>query len=93
MCYNFSMKQKVSQKILKYTAIFEPAQEGGYVVSVPSLPGCVTQGDTFEEAVKMAKDAIQGYLAVLRDEKRKIPQEKDGVVTAKISVNNIYTNI
>lgn len=87
------MKQKLSQKILKYTAIFEPSQEGGYVVSVPVLPGCVTQGETFEEAVIMVQDAIEGYLAVLKDEKREIPQEKDDVVVTKVSVDNIYTSV
>lgn len=63
------MTKKISQKILKYTAIFEPAEEGGYVVSVPALPGCATQGETFEEAVIMVKDAIQGYLTVIKLEK------------------------
>lgn len=80
------MAKKISQKILKYTAIFEPAEEGGYVVSVPALPGCATQGETFEEASRMIKDAIQGYLGVLKDEKQEIPQEIEDVVVAKISV-------
>ena len=60
------MAKKISKEILKYTAIFEPAQEGGYVVSVPTLPGCISEGDTFEEAVEMIKDAMKGYLAVLK---------------------------
>jgi len=80
------MAKKISQKILKYTAIFEPAEEGGYVVSVPALPGCATQGETFEEAVAMIKDAIQGYLAVLRQEDQEIPQETEDVVVTKVSV-------
>lgn len=58
------MDKKLSKKILEYTAIFEPAEEGGYVVSIPALPGCVSQGETFEEAVIMIKDAVQGYLLV-----------------------------
>lgn len=80
------MAKKISQKILKYTAIFEPAEEGGYVVTVPALPGCATQGETFEEASAMIKDAIQGYLAVLKDDKQEIPQEIEDVVVTKISV-------
>lgn len=60
------MKKQLSQKKLKYTAIFEPAEEGGYVVSIPALPGCISEGDTFEEALTMIKDAMQGYLAVAR---------------------------
>ena len=54
----------IKKNIYKYTTIFEPAEEGGYVVSVPALPGCVTQGETFEEAQQMAKDAIGGYLNI-----------------------------
>lgn len=80
------MAKKISQKILKYTAIFEPAEEGGYVVSVPALPGCITEGDTFEEAAAMVKDAIEGYLAVLKDEGEDIPTETEEVVVTKISV-------
>ncbi len=62
------MPKQLSQKILEYTVIFEPAEEGGYVVSVPALPGCITQGETFEEAIAMIKDAMEGYLAVLKEE-------------------------
>ncbi len=63
--------QKV--KIARFTAIFDPAEEGGYTVTVPSLPGCVTEGDTFEEAVKMARDAIKGYLASLKKHHEPVP--------------------
>lgn len=64
---------KISKEILKYTVIFEPAEEGGYVISVPALPGCITQGDTFEEAVEMAQDAISLYLSVLGEEGKETP--------------------
>lgn len=80
------MSKKISQKILKYTAIFEPAQEGGYTVTVPVLPGCATQGETFEEAVYMIKDAIKLYLSVLKDEGEEIPQEKGDVVVTRVEV-------
>ena len=82
------MAKSLSKKILKYTAIFEPAEEGGYVVSVPALPGCISQGETFEDATKMIKDAIKGYLQVLKEEKQEIPQEESNVVIAQISVQN-----
>ncbi|OGE18861.1 hypothetical protein A3J19_04895 [Candidatus Daviesbacteria bacterium RIFCSPLOWO2_02_FULL_41_8] len=82
------MNKSLSKKILEYTAIFEPAEEGGYVVSVPALPGCVTQGETFEEASAMVKDAIDGYLSVLKEEGEDIPQERPEVVITKVSVNN-----
>ena len=58
------MKRNFIQTVLRYSAVFEPAEEGGYVVTVPKLPGLVTEGDTFEKAMAMAKDAIKGYLEV-----------------------------
>ncbi|GAB4219654.1 MAG: hypothetical protein Fur009_6830 [Candidatus Microgenomates bacterium] len=73
--------KKLTKKILEYTVIFEPADEGGYVVYVPSLPGCVTQGDTFEEAVTMVKDAIKGYLEVLKEENQEVVEEKTSIIT------------
>ena len=78
--------RKISQKVLKYTAIFEPAQEGGYVVSVPVLPGCLSEGDTFEEAIKMIKDAMRGYLVVLKKEGLEIPKEDEDIVVTKVSI-------
>lgn len=81
------MASKVSKRILKYTVVFEPAKEGGFVATVPSLPGCATQGDTFEEAVEMVQDAISGYLAVLKDEGQEIPTEKEDLVVTKVSVH------
>lgn len=82
------MKSSLKQKILEYTVIFEPAEEGGYIASVPALQGCVTQGDTFEEAVEMVKDAIDGYIAVLKDLKKEIPKERGDIVVTKVSVQN-----
>ncbi|MBM2827432.1 MAG: hypothetical protein HW403_1496 [Dehalococcoidia bacterium] len=43
---------------------FEVAEEGGYVVSVPIAPGCWSEGDTFEDALDMIKDALAGWLEV-----------------------------
>lgn len=74
------------QKIYNYTVIFEPAKEGGYVVYVPSLPGCVTQGDNFEQAEAMAKDAIKGYLKVIKDLKEEIPVEPEKTIVSRIPV-------
>lgn len=57
----------------RYTVVFEPAEEGGYVVTVPALPGLVTEGDSLEEAREMVKDAIRGYLESLRKHGEEIP--------------------
>lgn len=78
--------KKLAKKVLEYTAVFEPAEKGGYVVSVPLLPGCMSQGDDFEDAKEMIKDAIKGYLSVLDGEKGKIPHESEEVVITKISI-------
>ena len=48
-----------------YTVHLEPAEEGGFVVTVPALPGCMTQGETYDEALEMARDAIQGWIETL----------------------------
>jgi len=42
--------------------VFEPSEEGGYTVYVPSLPGCISEGDSKEEALKNIKEAIELYL-------------------------------
>jgi antitoxin HicB len=59
-----------------YTVLFEPAEEGGFAVTCPALPGLVTEGDTLEEARAMAKDAIRGYLESLRKDRLPIPSDK-----------------
>jgi antitoxin HicB len=59
----------------RYTVLYEPAEEGGYVVTCPSLPGLVTEGDTLEEARDMAADAIRGYLESLAKDGLPIPPE------------------
>ena len=53
-------KKKV--KILQYNAVIQEEKEGGYSVWVPALPGCASQGETFEETVKNIKEAIELYL-------------------------------
>jgi len=80
------MARKIVEKVLRYNAIFEPAEEGGFVVTVPKLPGLVTEGDTFEEAMEMAKDAIKGYVEVLQEQKEEIPDPDDKSITALIDV-------
>ena len=59
-----------------FTMLFEPAEEGGYVVTCPALLGLVTEGDTLEEARRMAQDALRGYLESLLDDGQSIPPDK-----------------
>ncbi len=67
-------------KVLKFTVVFEKAEEGGYIARVPALPGCATQGETFEEAERMVKDAIKAYCISLKKHKEPIPQEGSEII-------------
>jgi len=52
---------------MKFKIILEPQPEGGYVAYVPALPGCFSQGEAREEALKNIKEAIKLYLEVLEE--------------------------
>lgn len=80
------MNNKILGKIYQYTVIFEPDEDGGYVVSVPALPGCLTQGEDLNEAMVMAKDAIEGYLSVLKEEGKEIRGEPEGTFITQIAI-------
>ena len=77
--YDFDMK-----RVYEYTAFFETNERGGYTVTVPALPGLVTEGKDLEDACDMAKDAIRCYVEGLRKAKRPIPVERE---TAQIKLS------
>lgn len=58
-----------------YTALYQPVRGTGYQVTVPLLPGLITYGRTFDEARKMARDAIGCYIEALIKERERIPLE------------------
>jgi len=60
---------------LRYTVVFEPQPEGGYVVSIPAHPGCVTGGGTLREARRMAGDAIQAWCGSLLEDGLPLPRD------------------
>ena len=64
-------------KNLIYRILLRKEKEGGYTVIVPSLPGCVTYGDTIEEAIEKAKEAIELYIESLKAHGEEIPTEED----------------
>jgi len=53
---------------MKIKVYLEPSDEGGYTVIVPSLPGCISEGETKEEAIKNIKEAIELYLEPVEDD-------------------------
>ena len=59
-----------------FTILLEPNEPDGYLVTCPTLPGLVTEGDTLDEAYAMAQDAIQVYLESLIAHGELIPQDK-----------------
>jgi len=62
------MKNQKHKKILEYTAVFQEEKEGGYSVWVPELPGCTSQGETFDETLVNIREAIQLYLEETKKE-------------------------
>ena len=65
----------MEKKILTYRVLLNEEPEGGFTVSVPALPGCITYGENLEHALTMAKEAIEGYVAVLRENKEHVPDD------------------
>ncbi len=53
---------------MKLKVILEPSDEGGFTAIVPALPGCISEGDTQEEALKNIREAIELYLEPIEDD-------------------------
>ena len=56
--------------------LIHPGQDGYWVAECPSLPGCVSQGATREESIRNIQEAIEGYIAVLREDGLPVPEDK-----------------
>jgi len=69
---------------MKFNVMLEEAEEGGFVVTVPALDGCITEGDTIEEALENAKEAILCYLEGL--EKLNEIKSQPGVTLREVEV-------
>jgi antitoxin HicB len=63
----------------RYTVLFQPVEERGFVVTCPALPGLVTEGETLEKARTMAQDAIRAYVESLHKDHSPIPSDKPPV--------------
>ena len=69
--------RKLIKKVRSFTAFFDRNKNGSYTVTVPSLPGLVTEGSTLEDARSMAEDAIQCYVEGLKKDSEDIPEETE----------------
>ncbi len=64
-------------RILNYKLLLKKEPEGGYTVTVPSLEGCVTYGETVDDCIKNAREAIELYVETLKEFNEPIPTEDD----------------
>jgi predicted RNase H-like HicB family nuclease len=62
------LQRSAERSIMKFKVVLESAEEGGFTVYVPSLPGCISQGETRKEALKNIKEAIELYLEPVEDD-------------------------
>ena len=67
---------------MKLQVVLEPSDEGGFTASVPSLPGCISEGDTRDEALRNIREAIELYLEPIDDD----IFGRDGVEVAELVV-------
>jgi predicted RNase H-like HicB family nuclease len=71
-----SVVDNYAMKVLNYRILLAKEPEGGYTVTVPALPGCVTYGTTLEEAIAMAREAVELYIESLRAHGEEVPSEE-----------------
>lgn len=72
-----------------YKVIFEPQEEGGYTVTAPSLPGCISEGNTYDEALANIKEAIALYLESLQADGLPVPEENHLIVEVEAPYEQI----
>jgi predicted RNase H-like HicB family nuclease len=70
---------------MEYSVVLHDAEEGGYWVEVPALPGCYSQGETHDETLETVREAIELFLDVLREDGESIPRDEDTVVRVTIA--------
>jgi predicted RNase H-like HicB family nuclease len=71
---------------MEYTVILHEAEEGGYWLEVPALPGCYSQGETVDEALENGRDAIRSHIEALREDGQTVAEET-GIVLARLAVD------
>ena len=69
---------------MEYSVVVHAAEEGGFWIEVPALPGCYSQGESIDEALDNARAAIALYLETLREEGKQVP--RDDEVVFKVAV-------
>lgn len=72
---------------MNYPAVFSPAEEGGYNVSFPDFPGCVTFGKTFEDAKMKALEVLELWIEELQDKGEDIPHHPGTPIVDQVDVS------
>lgn len=67
-------RERIQTKSYAYTAVYKADETGGYVVTFPAIPNLATQGETLEEARRMAAECLRGHLEVLQDLGHPLPK-------------------
>lgn len=80
------MSKTKSKEILKYEVVFEEVKEGGYTVFVHALPGCISEGDSFEEAKKNITEAISAYVESLAKDKIKVVSQDKNFFIGEVEI-------
>lgn len=80
--------KKLTKKVYQYTAVFEPDKSGAYTVTIPALPGCISEGETFEEALKNIQEAAELYLEGVKADKmlERFAMEMQEIIVAPVKV-------
>jgi predicted RNase H-like HicB family nuclease len=60
---------------MEYTVLIHRAEEGGYWTEVPALPGCFSQGESVEQALANAQEAIEAHIAALREDGQEVAED------------------
>ena len=71
---------------MQYSVVVHQAEEGGFWVEVPALPGCYSQGESIGATLENVREAIELYLEVLRDDGRDAPKDTDVVHQVTVAV-------
>lgn len=80
----------MKKQSFKFNVIFTPQEEGGYTAEVPDLPGCISEGDTLEEAKENIEEAISLYLESLEERGVPLPiRNNEKSVTMQITVQTL----
>ena len=66
---------------MEYTILIHKAEEGGFWVEVPALPGCYSQGETIEETIANIRDAIELHIACMKDDREEIPADDEFIIS------------